>query len=113
MIPVSHPLIGPSLRRQLDFLEGGWLRAHALAHPSIDFADELISQCASLPQLLDDGGGSRDGIRTCWDSLRRHDGTTNPLLRHSGIYPAVCRLLAQPENALRALQYASLTRSGR
>src|SRR6184192_2845295 len=39
------------------------------------------------PQLLQhhafsgNGSGSRDGIRTCWDSLRPHDGTNELAVR--------------------------------
>ena len=56
MIPASHPLVGPSLRLQLGaakLLGGrGWLRDDARARRSIDFAGELISNCASGPNYF-------------------------------------------------------------
>src|SRR5437588_1239434 len=47
-VPASHPLVDPSLRLPG---RGGWLRADALARPSIDFAGELVSRPRSTSRL--------------------------------------------------------------
>src|SRR5436305_9270624 len=88
MIPASHPLVGSSLRLQLGAAKllgwRGWLRDDALTRRSIDFAGELISNAPPAPTtshhaFSGNGSCSRDGIRTCWDSLRWHDGTNGRL----------------------------------